>query len=88
MQTEILKLQAMSGENRTDVITRTLEAINGVSDVRMALEDNRATIQFDERLVTSEQLRAALAGAGYSVDATQPAAKKSGGCCGGCGGQE
>lgn len=86
MQTEVLKVQGMSGAGCADNIARVLEAIDGVDTVQVSLAANRAMVQFDERRTSSQQLHAALQNAGYRVEETQPTAGNKSGCCGGCGG--
>lgn len=86
MQTEILKVQGMNNDGCADKITRVLEAIDGVNDVRVSLAGSRATVQFDENVASSQQLQTALLAAGYPVEAKPAAAANHSGCCGGCGG--
>ena len=85
MQTELLKIAGMSCGGCTSKVTRALQAVSGVSDVNVSLAAGDATVEYDERLTSPEQLKAAVEGAGYSVDATDTAQKpqgKGGGCCG------
>lgn len=86
MQTEILKVLGMNDEACAEKIARALEAVDGVNKVHVSLAGKRATIQFDERLASSEQLHAALLQAGYDMEAAPPTAGNRSGCCGGCGG--
>jgi copper chaperone CopZ len=84
MQTELLKVTGMTCGGCTSNVTKVLKAINGVGDVEVSLAAGEATVQFDERLTSLEQLKAAVKGAGYSVDAQGTAQKPQGkgGCCG------
>lgn len=86
MQTQVLKVQGMNNDGCAEKITRVLEAIDGVSDVRVSLAGSRATVQFDERLASSQQLQAALLQAGYPAETSSSPAPSRSGCCGGCGG--
>ena len=46
-----------------------LKAINGVGGVNVSLRAAEVSVQFDERLVSLDQLILAITGAGYSLDA-------------------
>jgi len=84
MQTELLKVTGMNCDGCTSNVTRALRAITGVSDVKVSLTAGEATVRFDERLASSEQLKSAVRHAGYGVDDTEPAHSHHG--KGGCGG--
>lgn len=86
MQTEHLKIAGMSCGSCTSKVTNALQAVTGVSQVNVSLAAGDATVEYDERLASPEQLRAAVQGAGYSMDATDDAARQphsKGGCCSG-----
>ena len=84
MQTEHLKVTGMTCGGCTSNVTRALEAIAGVDDVKVSLAAGEATVQYDERQASPDQMKAAVQGAGYGVatanTAQTPQAK--GGCCG------
>jgi len=84
MQTALLKVTGMTCGGCTSSVTRALKAINGVGDVRVSLDAGEATVQFDQRLTSPDQLKSAVKGAGYGVDTTNTAQKPQGkgGCCG------
>lgn len=84
MQTKILKVSGMTCGGCTSNVTRALKAINGVGDVNVSLAAGEATVQYDERLTSSDQLKSAVKGAGYGVDSTHAAHshQSKGGCCG------
>lgn len=84
MQTKILKVSGMTCGGCTSNVTRALKAINGVGDVNVSLAAGEATVQYDERLTSSDQLKLAVKGAGYGVDSTHAAHshQSKGGCCG------
>lgn len=66
----------------TGSVTHALKAIAGVGDVEVSLSVGEATVQYDERLTSPEQLKSAVKGAGFGVDATNTAQKPQGkGCC-------
>lgn len=84
MQTEVLKVTGMSCGGCTSNVTRALRAVDGVGDVRVSLTAGEATVQFDERLTSPDQLKSAVKGVGYGVGAGNPAhgQHSRGGCCG------
>jgi copper chaperone CopZ len=83
MQTELLKVTGMTCGGCTSNITDALKAIAGVGEVNISLAAGEATVQYDEKLTSPEQLKSAVKGAGYGVGAgamaSEPRAK--GGCC-------
>jgi len=83
MQTEQLKVTGMSCGSCSSNVTGALKAVAGVSDVQVSLSAGEATVQYDERLTSPEQLKAAVKDAGYGVDATGAVQKPpgKGGCC-------
>mgnify|MGYP005840151109 CR=1 FL=1 len=83
MQTETLNVTGMTCGGCTGKVTNALKAVSGVSEVNVSLSAGEATVQYDERLTSPEQLKAAVKDAGYSVDATDTAQKPQGkgGCC-------
>ena len=82
MQTELLKVTGMTCGGCISNVMKALKAINGVGDVKVSLSAGEATVQFNERLTSPEQLKSAVKGAGYGVDGTNAAhSHKSKGCC-------
>ena len=83
MQTEHLKVTGMTCGGCTSNVTEALKAVSGVNDVKVSLSAGEATVQYDERKTSAEQLKLAVKGAGYGVDATNAAHshKSTGGCC-------
>lgn len=47
-------------------IRNTLSSLTGVSDVKISLADKTATVKFDDQKSTIDQMRAAMAGAGFA----------------------
>ncbi len=84
MQTELLKVTGMTCGGCSSKVTKALQAVSGVGDVAVSLAAGEATVQYDERLTSPEQLKSAVKGAGYGVDATDAAQKPASksGCCG------
>lgn len=83
MQTEQLKVTGMTCGGCSSNVTDALKAVAGVSDVNVSLSAGEATVHYDERLTSLEQLKAAVKDAGYGVDAADTAQKSQGkgGCC-------
>ena len=84
MQTERLTVTGMTCGGCVTKVTRAIKAINGVGDVKLALSSGDASVQYDERRTSPEQLKSAVTRAGYGVKgvASTPGAPSKGGCCG------
>ncbi|MEQ1934494.1 MAG: heavy-metal-associated domain-containing protein [Fimbriimonadaceae bacterium] len=84
MKTEHLKVTGMTCSGCISSVTQALKAVSGVSDVNVSLAAGEATVQFDERLTSPEQLKSAVKGAGYGVDRpnTTQRHQGKGSCCG------
>ncbi|MFV2054819.1 MAG: heavy-metal-associated domain-containing protein [Thiohalomonadales bacterium] len=86
MQNERLKITGMCCDGCTIKVTEALQALPGVSDIKVSLEAGEAALRYDERQTSPEQLKAAVNDAGYALetdDMTQKSAAKGCGC--GCG---
>ena len=83
MQTELMKVTGMTCGGCISNVTHALQAIDGVDDVKVSLSAGEATVQYDERRTSPDQLNAAVKGAGYGVDAINAgrSQKSKGGCC-------
>ena len=83
MQTEQLTVTGMTCGGCTSSVTKALKAVNGVDDVIVSLATGQATVQYDETLISPEQLKFAVKEAGYGIGsssvAEQPQSKD---CCG------
>ncbi len=84
MQTELLKVTGMTCGGCTSNVTHALKAIPGVVDVKVSLAAGEATVQYNERLTSPDQLKSAVKDAGHGVDAINTAQKPQGKgrCCG------
>ena len=84
MQTGQFKVTGMTCGGCTSNVTRALKAVAGVGDVNVSLSAGEATVQYDERRTSPDQLKSAVKGAGYGVDVTNAAhgRPEKGGCCG------
>jgi len=84
MQTEQLQVTGMTCGGCTGKVTQALKAIPGVGDVKVSLSAGEATVQYDERRTSPDQLKSAVKRAGYGVDALNAthSHQSKGGCCG------
>lgn len=84
MQTEHIKISGMTCGGCTTKITRALKTTPGVVGVDVSLASEEATVQYDDKLASVDQLKLSIISAGYSVGASNSAKKSEskGGCCG------
>ncbi len=83
MQTAQFRVAGMTCGGCTNSVTKALKAVNGVADVNVSLSDSQATVQYDEKLTSPEQLKSAVIKAGYGVDILNTNQQAQGkGCCG------
>jgi len=81
MQTELIKVTGMTCGGCVGKVTKALKAVYGVGDVTVSLAAGEATVQYDQRLTSPEQMKSAVKGAGYGVDATNAAHRDTGKRC-------
>ena len=82
MQTELLKVTGMTCGGCISSVTDALMAISGVGNVQVSLSAGEATVQYDERKTSADQLKSAIKDAGYGVGTTNAPQKPKGkGCC-------
>lgn len=84
MQTEQIQVSGMTCGGCANNVTRALKAVRGVSEVNVSLSAGEATVQYDDRQTSPDQLKAAVRDAGYGVDVVNAAHSRpaKGGCCG------
>lgn len=84
MKTEQIQINGMTCGGCTNNVTLALKAVPGVGAVNVSLSAGEATVQYDERQTSPDQLKSAVKGAGYDVEATSAAhgRQSKGGCCG------
>ena len=84
MQTEIVNVTGMTCGGCTGSVTNALKAVHGVSNVTVSLATGEATVQYDERQTSPDQLKSAVTVAGYGVETPNTAQrlKPKAGCCG------
>lgn len=81
MQTEKLKVTGMTCGGCSHRVGSALKAINGVSNVNVSLGTGEATVEFDEKLTSLDQLKLAVQHAGYGIKNTTSFPKGKAGCC-------
>ena len=83
MQTELLNVTGMTCGGCTGSVTKALKAVSGVDDVSVSLSTGEATVQYDEKLTSPDQLKSAVKGAGFGVETSSTAHQpvRKGGCC-------
>jgi copper chaperone CopZ len=67
MQPEHIIVTGMTCGGCVNSLTRALKAIAGVGDVNVSLATGETSVQYDEHLTSSEQLRLAVENAGYGI---------------------
>lgn len=83
MQTEQIKVTGMTCGGCSSKVTNVLKAVNGVEDVIVSLSTGQATVQYNEKLTSPEQMHSAVEEAGYGVGVSNDAQQAKGkGCCG------
>ncbi|MGB6102328.1 MAG: heavy-metal-associated domain-containing protein [Pusillimonas sp.] len=84
MQIGVLKLAGLETEQCAATLAGALKAVNGVNAVEVSFSNSKATVSFDEGLVSPQRLQVAVEDAGYRI--AKPVHGEDGACCGGCGG--
>ncbi|SNV41058.1 heavy-metal-associated domain-containing protein [Pasteurella dagmatis] len=70
MQTIMLKVEGMHCSGCVKTVTRVLDALEGVSNVDVSLENASAQIQFDSSQVSVNKLIDVVENAGFDVSLT------------------
>ena len=83
MQTEVLNISGMTCGGCTSKVTRALTAVSGVDDVNVSLSEGEATVKYDERQTSPDQLKSAVKSVGYGVAEASGAHVRpgKGSCC-------
>ena len=67
MVTRSIQIDGMTCGHCINWISQTLMAIDGVSEAKVSLETQSATVSYDEAKVTESMMSGAIEKAGYSV---------------------
>ena len=82
MQFTQIKVTGMKCGGCSSNVTKPLNTVNGVVNVMVSLSYANATVEYDEKLTSPEQLKLAIKEAGYDVDSSDTSQQSSGkGCC-------
>ena len=84
MQVGMLKLAGLKNETCAVTGANALKAVKGVDTADVSFEKAKASVTFDEGLVSLQHLKVAVEEAGYGI--AKPVHGEDGACCGGCGG--
>jgi len=84
METGMIRLAGMKGPQCAENIVQAISSLDGVSSVKISFETSKASVLFDEGLVSLDELKLAVERAGYQI--AKPVHGEDGACCGGCGG--
>lgn len=67
MTTTIIAVKGMSCSSCINSVSKALNSVEGVQHVDVSLEQNQATVTFDDTIVKVENLKNAIEDAGYDV---------------------
>lgn len=84
MQVGMLKLAGLKDENCATRVAGALNSVKGVDSAEVSFEKAKASVTFNEDLVSLQRLKVAVEDAGYGI--AKPVHGEDGACCGGCGG--
>ncbi len=84
MQAGMLKIAGLKDEGCAIKVAEALKTVKGVDTVDVSFEKSKASVTFDEDLVSLQRLKVAVEEAGYAI--AKPVHGEDGACCGGCGG--
>jgi len=78
-----LQLMAPLDMPGVENMLRALRTIAGVHAVKAAAGDSQVHVQYDDNLTSPQEISTTVMGSGFPL---QQPPRRSGGCCGGCGG--
>lgn len=84
MRTETVKIVDMTTQQAADTIRQALAKLEGVDSIEISLNDQKATVAFDETVASRYGVTMAIEDLGFEV--AQAVHGEDGNCCGGCGG--
>ena len=67
MTSKILNVAGMSCDHCKMAVTRAVSALEGVQGVEVSLENNTATVEFEESRLALEAIKQAIEAQGYEV---------------------
>jgi copper ion binding protein len=67
MTSTIINIEGMSCDHCRMAVTRAVSALEGVEAVEVSLENNTATVEFEENKLPLEAIKQAIQAQGYEV---------------------
>ena len=67
MTSKVLDVEGMSCDHCRMAVTRAVSSLEGVSSVEVSLENNTATVEFEESRLPLETIKQAIEAQGYEV---------------------
>lgn len=67
MTSRVINVAGMSCDHCKAAVTRAVSALDGVQTVEVSLENNTATVEFEESRVPLDAVRRAIEAQGYEV---------------------
>lgn len=67
MKTVTLQVEGMSCSHCQNAVQKAVKSLKGVDEVKVSLADKTAVVNFDESVVSVENIKAAIEDEGYSV---------------------
>ncbi len=67
MKTVTLQVEGMSCSHCQNAVQKAVKSLKGVDEVKVSLADKTAVVNFDESVVSIENIKAAIEDEGYSV---------------------
>ncbi len=67
MKTTVFPVEGMTCNHCVMHVTKALQSVPGVQSVEVSLENNNATVTYDENVFNFETAQAAVAEAGYKL---------------------
>jgi len=67
MEKIIINVEGMSCSHCVNAVTKAVEGLDGVSEVKVDLEAKTATVDYDSDRITPEIIKAAIEDEGYDV---------------------
>ena len=64
---KVLNVEGMSCDHCKMAVTKAVSALAGVDSVEVSLENNTATVEYEEGKVPLESIKEAIQGQGYDV---------------------
>ena len=67
MEKTIINVEGMSCEHCEKAVTNAVAALDGVDSVKVSLEENTVTVEYDEAQVSVDEMKAEIEELGYDV---------------------